>query len=179
MLSLYEDHAAVCVRGKAEAEVEFGSQLLLGDAASGVLVDWKPVCGNPRADTKMLGRSLERMQQTPTGPAIRQVSGDCGFDSAANRALLEKAGIYNAICPKSPAELKKRMQDSDFVELQKRRSQTEARISIFKNGFLGSPLLSKGHENQSREVAWSVLAHNLWVIARLPQGQARALAKAS
>jgi hypothetical protein len=179
MLSLYEDHAAVCVRGKAEAEVEFGSQLLLGEAASGVIVDWELVCGNPRADTKMLGRSLERMQQTPTGPAIRQVSGDRGFDSAANRALLEKAGIYNAICPKSPAELKKRMQDSDFVELQKRRSQTEARISIFKNGFLGSPLLSKGHENQSREVAWSVLAHNLWVIARLPQGQARALAKAS
>jgi hypothetical protein len=62
------------------------------------------------------------------------------------------------------------------VKLQQRRSQTEARISIFKNGFLGSPLLSKGHENQSREVAWSVLAHNLWVIARLPQDHARALA---
>jgi hypothetical protein len=58
------------------------------------------------------------------------------------------------------------MKDSEFGELQKRRSETEARISIFKNGFLGSPLLSKGHENQSREVAWSVLVHNLWVIAR-------------
>ena len=179
ILSLYEDHAAVYVRGKAEAEVEFGSQLLLGEAVSGVIVDWELVCGNPRADTKMLGRSLERMKHTSTGPAIRQVSGDRGFDSPANRALLEKDGIYNAICPKSPAELKKRMQDSDFAGLQQRRSQTEARLSIFKNGFLGSPLLRKGHENQSRAVAWSVLAHNLWVIARLPQGQARALAKAS
>jgi IS5 family transposase len=179
ILSLYEDHAAVYVRGKAEAEVEFGSQLLLGEAASGVIVDWELVCGNPRADTKMLGRSLERMKETSTRPVIRQVSGDRGFDSPANRALLEKEGICNAICPKSPAELKKRMQDPDFVELQRRRSQTEARISIFKNGFLGSPLLSKGHENQSREVAWSVLAHNLWVIARLPQEQARELAKAS
>ena len=27
---------------------------------------------------------------------------------------------------------------------------------------------------KSREVAWSVLAHNLWVIARLPQGQGQA-----
>jgi hypothetical protein len=179
MLSLYEEHAAVYVRGKAGAEVEFGSQLLLGEAASGVIVDWELVGGNPRADTKMLGRSLDRMQQTSAGPAIRQVTGDRGFDSQANRALLEKDGIYNAICPKSPAELKKRMKDSEFVELQQRRSQTEARISIFKNGFLGSPLLSKGHENQSREVAWSVLAHNLWVIARLPQGHARALANAS
>jgi hypothetical protein len=179
MLSLYEEHAAVYVRGKAGAEVEFGSQLLLGEAASGVIVDWELVGGNPRADTKMLGRSLDRMQQTSAGPAIRQVTGDRGFDSQANRALLEKDGIYNAICPKSPAELKKRMKDSEFVELQQRRSQTEARISIFKNGFLGSPLLSKGHENQSREVAWSVLAHNLWVIARLPQGAAEALVKAS
>ena len=57
--------------------------------------------------------------------------------------------------------------------MQKRRSQTEARISIFKNGFLGSPLLSKGHANQEREVAWNVLTHNLWVIARrhASQGQ--------
>ena len=179
MLSLYEEHAAVYVRGKAGAEVEFGSQLLLGEAASGVIVDWELVGGNPRADTKMLGRSLDRMQQTSARPAIRQVTGDRGFDSPANRALLEKDGIYNAICPKSPAELKKRMKDSEFVELQQRRSQTEARISILKNGFLGSPLLSKGHENQSREVAWSVLAHNLWVIARLPQGAAEVLVKAS
>jgi len=179
MLSLYEEHAAVYVRGKAGAEVEFGSQLLLGEAVSGVIVDWELVDGNPRADPKMLGRSLERMKQMSAGDAIRQVSGDRGFDSAPNRALLEKDGIYNAICPKSPTELKKRMNDSEFVELQQRRSQTEARISIFKNGFLGSPLLSKGYENQNREVAWSVLAHNLWVIARLPREQARALANAS
>jgi hypothetical protein len=179
MLSLYEEHAAVYVRGKAGAEVEFGSQLLLGEAASGVIVDWELVGGNPRADTKMLSRSLERMKQMSAGEAIQQVAGDRGFDSPPNRELLEKDGIYNAICPKSPTELKKRMNDSEFVKLQQRRSQTEARISIFKNGFLGSPLLSKGHENQSREVAWSVLAHNLWVIARLPQGQARTLANAS
>jgi hypothetical protein len=179
MLSLYEQHAAVYVRGKAEAEVEFGSQLLLGEAASGVIVDWELVDGNPQADTKMLGRSLDRMKQTAAGPAIRQVSGDRGFDGASNRTLLEKEGIYNGICPKSPAELKKRMEEPEFVELQQRRSQTEGRISIFKNGFLGSPLLSKGHENQSREVAWSVLAHNLWVIARLPRSAAQALVKAS
>jgi hypothetical protein len=179
ILSLYEGHAAVYVRGKAGAEVEFGSQLLLGESESGVIVDWELVCGNPRADTKMLSRSLERLKQTVGGPSIRQVCGDRGFDSKANQGLLENEGIYNAICPKAPGELRTRMKDAEFVELQQRRSQTEARISIFKNGFLGSPLLSQGHGNQKREVAWSVLAHNLWVIARLPQGQAKALAKAS
>ena len=174
-----EEHAGVYVRGKAGAEVEFGSQLLLGEAESGAIVDWELVCGNPRADTKMLGRGLERMKQTSAGQAIGQVCGDRGFDSKANRDLLENDGIYNGICPKAPAELAKRMKDSAFVALQQRRAQTEARIAIFKNGFLGSPLLSKGHENQSREVAWSVLAHNLWVIARLPRGHGKALAAAS
>jgi hypothetical protein len=179
VLSLYEKHAAVYVRGKAGAEVEFGSQLLLGEEESGVIVDWELVGVNPLADTKMLSRSLERMKPMTAGRAIQQVCADRGCDSQPTRALLEKEGIYNAICPKSPTELKKRMKDSEFVGLQQRRSQTEARIAIFKNGFLGSPLLSKGHENQSREVAWSVLAHNLWVIARLPQAHVKVLANAS
>lgn len=179
ILSLYEEHAGVYVRGKAGAEVEFGSQLLLGEAESGAIVDWELVCGNPRADTKMLGRSLERMKQTSAGPGIGEVCGDRGFDSKVNRDLLEKEGIYNGICPKAPAELTKRMKDSEFAALQQRRAQTEARIAILKNGFLGSPLLSKGYENQNREVAWSVLAHNLWVIARLPRAQGKVLAAAS
>ena len=179
VLSLYEGHAAVYVRGKAGAEVEFGSQLLLGESESGVIVDWELVCGNPTADTKMLGRSLERLKQTSGGASIQQVGGDRGFDSKANRELVENDGIYNAICPKAPSELKKRMKEPQFVEMQRRRSQTEARIAIFKNGFLGSPLLSKGYGNQQREVAWSVLAHNLWVIARLPRAAAKKFAQAS
>lgn len=179
ILSLYEGHAAVYVRGKAGAEVEFGSQLLLGESESGVIVDWELVCGNPTADTKMLGRSLERLKKTSGGNAVGKVCGDRGFDSKANRELLESDGVYNAICPKAPVELKRRMKETEFAGLQQRRSQTEARISIFKNGFLGAPLLSKGYGNQNREVAWSVLAHNLWVIARLPQDRVRALAEAS
>jgi hypothetical protein len=62
--------------------------------------------------------------------------------------------------------------------MQRRRSQTEARIAIFTNGLLGSPLLSKEYGNQQREVVCSV-AHNLWVIARLPRAAAQKLARAS
>lgn len=179
LLSLYEDQAAVYVRGKAGAEVEFGRQLLLGESENGVIVDWELVCGLVQADTKMLSRSLERVKQSAGGASPTRVCGDRGFDSKANRVLLQDNGIYNAICPKAPDDMQQRMQEVEFVELQQRRSQTEARISIFKHGFLGSPLMSKGSENQKRDVAWSVLAHNLWVIARMPHGEMRALAKAS
>ena len=173
ILSLYEDRAAVYVRGKAGAEVEFGSQLLLGECVSGVIVDWELVDGDPEADTKMLKRSLDRVKETAVGTAIKEVGGDRGFDSQGNRDLLEASKVYNGICPKAPSELKKRMKQERFVKLQRRRSQTEGRIAVFKNGFLGSPLRSKGHENQAVEVAWNVLAHNLWVIARQPVAKAK------
>lgn len=179
LLSLYEEHAAVYVRGKAGAEVEFGSQMLLGESESGVIVDWELVNGRPEADTRMLQRSWERLGESAAGRAMRQVGGDRGFDSQASRALLEGAGLYNGICPQAPGELAQRLRETAFVNLQQRRSQTEARLGIFKNGFLGSPLLSKGHANQKREVCWSVLAHNLWVIARRERGPARTLRKAS
>ena len=73
------------------------------------------------------------------------------------------------MCPKSVKELSERMQDEDFRLNQKRRSQTEARIGILKNEFLGKPLRRKGFDSREHGVAWAVLAHNLWVVARLPQ----------
>jgi len=172
ILSLYEGHAAVYVRGKAGAEVEFGSQLLLGEAGSGVIVDWELVCGNPERDVKLLGRSLDRYQAARAGKAPAAVTGDRGFDSQANREELAERKIYNGICPKAPRVLKERMREGRFVGLQQRRSQTEARIGIFKNGFLGAPLRVKGYGRQNLGVAWAVLTHNLWCIARRPRARA-------
>ena len=69
------------------------------------------------------------------------------------------------------------MQDKKFRAIQKRRAQTEARIGIIKNTFLGGPLRSKGFAHRELTVAWAVLAHNLWLLADLPQKAA--LAKAA
>ena len=72
--SLYEGHAAVYVRGKAGAEVEFGSQLLLAEAECGLITDWELVCGNPEHDTVLLKRSLERGEPR----RVKTVVGDRG-----------------------------------------------------------------------------------------------------
>jgi len=168
ILSLYEGHAAVYVRGKAGAEVEFGSQLLLGEADSGVIVDWELVCGNPERDTQLLKQSLDRYEAARGGRKPAAVTGDRGFDSKANREELAGRKIYNGICPKAPSALKERMRERRFVRLQQRRSQTEARIAIFKNGFVGAPLRVKGYGHQNLQVAWAVLTHDLWCLARRP-----------
>jgi hypothetical protein len=171
ILSLYDSDVQVIVRGKAEAEVEFGNLLLLGESADGLIVDWELFQDQVPADVKLLRQSVERTEQG-LGQKLKGVGADRGFDSAANRRWLGRKKIYNGICPRAPENLKRRCQQQRFVAAQTRRAQTEGRIGIFKNNFLGRPLRAKGFVNRQRAVAWGVLTHNLWVMARLPQLEA-------
>jgi hypothetical protein len=57
--------------------------------------------------------------------------------------------------------------------LRRRGSGTEARIAIFKQCFAGSPCRTKGLAARRVAVGWAVLAHNLWVLARLKLEQER------
>jgi len=167
ILSLYEPDIHVLVRGKAGAEVEFGNTLVLAEQPQGVIVDWRLIRDQAPADSKMVPESLDRFEQV-FGSLPDAMAGDRGFDSKRNRRRLKKDGVYNAICPRSVVELRERVKEDKFAKLQKRRAQTEPRIAIFKNGFLGRPMRSKGFVHRENRVAWAALAHNLWVIARLP-----------
>jgi IS5 family transposase len=172
ILSLYEPDIHVLVRGKAGAEVEFGNTLLLAEQQQGVIVDWKLIKDQSPADSKLVPDCLDRFEEV-FGSSPDAMAGDRGFDSKRNRRRLEKDEVYNAICPRSVIDLRERMKEDEFVRLQTRRAQTEPRIAIFKNGFLGRPMRSKGFVHRENRVAWAVLAHNLWVIARLPQAEAQ------
>ena len=166
ILSLYEPDIHVLVRGKAGAKVEFGNDLLMGEVAEGVIVDWKLFKDEVPSDNTLVVGTLERFHSI-FGRYPDALATDRGFDDPDNRAFLLKEEIYNAICPKSVPRLREKMKEDRFVSLQKRRGQTEARVGIFKNGFLGKPMRSKGFLHRETNVTWAVLAHNLWVIARL------------
>jgi hypothetical protein len=176
LLSLYETDTRVIVRGKAGAEVEFGNTLLLAEQNDGLIVDWQLHRDSAPADTRQLPESVARMEAGYGAGVIRALGADRGFSSAANQALLAGKQIYDGICPKSPARLKERMREERFGQLQRRRSQTEGRIGIFKNGFLGRPLRAKGFAHREAAISWQVLTHNLWVLARLEQKEALAQA---
>lgn len=176
VLSLYETDTRVIVRGKAGGEVEFGNTLLLAEQRDGVIVDWQLHRASAPADARQLAESLQRMETAYGVGTIRALGTDRGFCSAANQTLLKGKDIYDGICPKNPSRLKERMAEERFVQMQRRRSQTEGRIAIFKNGFLGRPLRAKGFEHREMAVTWQVLTHNLWVLGRLEQKQAMALA---
>lgn len=171
ILSLYEAQAHVIVRGKAGAEVEFGNELLLAEQKDGVIVDWCLYRDKVPADCKQLPESLERMENLFGEECIKALGTDRGFESSQNIELLADRQIYNGICPKNPRILQERMKEEPFVKLQKRRGQTEARIGIFKNAFLGRPLRVGGFEHRDTAVAWHVLAHNLWVFSKLRKAE--------
>jgi hypothetical protein len=171
-LSLYEPDARVIVRHKAGAEVEFGNTLLLGESPEGLILDWKLFRESAPAAVRLLAASLQRVQSLVGHAPSGSVAADRAFDSEANQKRLAHCGIYNAICPRSPRELRRRHRSWKFRKLQRRRGQTEGRIAIFKNVFLDEQLRSKGFARRELSVTWAVLSHNLWVIARLPRREA-------
>jgi hypothetical protein len=167
MLSLYDDDVHVVTRGKASSEVEFGNVLYLAEQTDGLVVDFKLYRDAAPGDTKQLDESLDRLAFREV--SIKALAGDRGFDGPTTRKRLIKDEIYNAICPRSREELKKRQEEPKFIMLQKRRAQTEGRIAIVRNGFVGNPASGKSFEQRERDLAWAVFSHNLWVLARLPE----------
>jgi len=167
ILSLYDDKVNVVVRGKDGAEVEFGNSLYLAEQRQGLLVDWKLYYNSAPADVKKLDESFNRLDVNEI--YIKSVTGDRAFDSLAMKEKLNGKKIYNGICPKNPAELLKRQEDPEFRRLQKRRAQTEARISILKNRFIRNPASGRSFDQRRMDVGWAVLSHNLWVLARMPE----------
>ncbi len=166
ILSIHEDHANVYSRGKAGAQVEFGLQLLLGENLDGMIMHWELINGKPKNDTQHLDGIIARKNSLPPDIQPNYIVGDRGFYSKTNESAIENEGMNSCICPMNPSELKQRLGEEHFQEMTKRRAQTEARIGILKNNFLGRKLTTKGYDSQSKQVAWAVLSHNVWVLAR-------------
>ncbi len=98
--------------------------------------------------------------------------GDRGLTSKLNSAMLERREIGEGFCPRDVAELSNRLVNKEgFREGLKRRVGTEARIEIYKNVFLGRPLLAKGFKHRELVVGWAALTHSLWVVARMAEAQ--------
>ena len=168
ILSLYESDLHVIVRGKAGADIEFGNSLFIAETANGFILDHQLRREASPGDSKWLMERYSHIQEK-SGGRLCAVVGDRNFESQATRNMLEKEEAFNGLCPKDPKEMKQRFEnDEAFRGFQRRRSQTESRISILKNVFLEGIPRAKGFENRCLQVTWAVLAHNLWVVARCP-----------
>jgi hypothetical protein len=168
ILSLYDTDVRVIVRGKAGAEVEFGNTVLMAENIQGVIVDYQMFQESAPSDSKLLFESLVRIREG-TGRCVGAVVGDRGFHCAANSRALEETDTYDGLCPRNPRVLKERMKEKRFATLQRRRGQSEGRLGILKNVFLGRPMRAKGFAHRELGLGWGVLTHNLWMLARMSE----------
>ena len=164
LLSLFEPDIHVIVRGKADAEVEFGNLLVLGEQSDGLIIDWELFKEEVPADVRLVRPSVERVE-SGLGLSLKSLVTDRGFDNKMNLQWLEERGTFAGLCPRDPRALREAMKDQHFAQAQRRRAQTEGRIAIFKNEFLGRPMRAEGFANRNLQVSWGVLTHDLWVIA--------------
>ena len=164
ILSLYEKKIHVIKRGKMDANVEFGNGFYLAEQEDGLIIDWDFI-KETKTDPQLLKESVERIVNNYG--KINKYATDRGFNSKRNSSFLDKEHIFNATCPRDPQELIIKMKDDQFIDAQKRRAQTEGRIGIFKNKFIGKKILRKGFDNRETKILFSILTHNLWVIARI------------
>jgi len=166
ILSVHEPDINVLVRGKAGKEVEFGNTLLLAETPSGLIVDWEVYRKSAPAEWRQLQQSVQRQNQYDLSQSIAAVAADRGFSARQGERELAEQGIYDAVCPKDPATLKRRFGEDRFARLQRRRGSTEARIAIFKQR-QARRLRERGFTHRYLAVAWGVLGHNLWMVARM------------
>jgi len=166
ILSVHEAGVRVLVRGKAGRDVEFGNSLLLSEAPSGLITDWQLYEQSAPAEWRQMHESLERQNRFDLSEPIGAVGTDRGFWSKQSAAKLRDQDIYDAVCPRDPQVLRQRFGEERFAQLQRRRSLTEARIAILK-GRHGGRLRCRGFLHRYQAVAWSVVGHNLWLVARL------------
>ncbi len=167
ILSVHEADLHVIVRGKAGKEVEFGNTLLVCESREGYLLDWKLYREQAPSEYEQMKESLQRQGSLDVGQAIGALSADRGFASRATSAHLRGLGIYDAVAPKDPEAMKKRMSEKLFGWLQRRRGGLEGRIGTVKNRYHSGRLRAKGYKHRSLATGWSVLSHNLWLIAKM------------
>jgi len=171
ILSLYDEDVRVIVRGKLGAEVEFGNVWLLGEQKDGLILEWT-LYRDTVSEVKLTEEAVERINER-VGGRMRAIGGDRGFHSKANEKALEGRGLSCQICPRKIEVLRERMKQEEFASSQRRRSQTEGRVSIMKWKFLGPVLRAKGFEARERATNWGVLAHNLWIVGRILVAEAQ------
>ena len=171
IFSFYEPAVNCLVRGKANAETEFGNKLWLGETEQGLIIEWKLLQDN-QDDSQLVLPSIKELKSKLPPSTIKSATGDRGTQSAANDAGLAEQGIISHLCPRDPDAMAARQaEDPAFRKAQKRRGATEGRIAIIKNVFLGGLVRSKGHTHREQSVGWAVLTHNLVVISDLLKTQ--------
>ena len=167
LVSLFEPHADIIVKGSRDAE--YGHKLNLATGRSGMILDLVVETGNP-ADSDRLLPMLER-QIVFYGQAPRQAAADGGFATRHNLATAKAWGVCDMAFHKKAGLCIEDMVKSKWVyrKLRNFRAGIEAGISCLKRAYGLARCTWRGFEHFKTYVWSSIVAHNLVLLARLKE----------
>lgn len=168
LVSIFEIHADIIVRGKIAKPVEFGHKVLLSEGKSGLITDYEVLEGNPH-DYEYLMEMMDRHNKIfERYPDL--VSADRGFYNEEVEKACKQAGIKDVIIPKKGYKNEERAEyekNPAFKKGQKFRNGVEGRISLLKRKYGMDRCSMKGEKGFELYVGLCILAHNMTKLAQL------------
>jgi transposase, IS5 family len=165
LVSLFEPHADIIVKGSRKAE--YGHKLNLTTGKSGMILDLVIEDGNP-ADKERFMPMLKR-HIAIWGQAPQQAVADGGFASADNLSSAKTLGVSDMAFHKKAGLRIEDMVTSKWVyrKLRNFRAGIEAGISCLKRAYGLARCTWRGLDHFKAYVWSSVVAYNLVLLIRL------------
>jgi IS5 family transposase len=167
MVSIFEPHTDIIVRGKENHPVEYGHKIWLNEVDGGIVNHYRILDGNP-SDELQWQPSLQAHVSTFNQPP-EQASADRGLYSAPNEKAAQDLGVKRVILPKRGYKSQQRREHENqdwFIEGRKWHAGVEGRISVLKRAHGLGRCLDHGLPGFQRWIGWGVIAGNLAVMGR-------------
>jgi IS5 family transposase len=167
IVSIFEEHTAIIVRGKEAKPVEYGHKIWLNEVEGGIVSHYRILDGNPSEEKQWkpsLKAHIKSFQQPPF-----QASADRGLSSDPNEKLAHDLGVRYVVIPKRGYRSKARLKHEHkawFVKGRHWHAGVEGRISVLKRAHGLGRCLNHGGTGFQCWVGWGVIAGNLAVLGR-------------
>jgi IS5 family transposase len=167
LVSIFEEHTSIILRGKARKKTEFGRKVWLSEVEGGIVSGFWILEGNA-GDQAQLEPALEDHLRL-FGRAPELVAADRNVHSKENERVAKEMGVKKVCLPKAG---KKSMQREEherqrwFKRARRFRAGIEGRISVMKRREYLGRCRDRGEEGFGRWVGWGVLTANLDTIAQ-------------
>lgn len=180
VVSLFEPHTAIIVRGKAKPkETEFGRKLWYAEVDGGLISEYRILKGNPDEAQYLIPSLLHHREVF--GMAPKQVSADRGIHSVENEKAARALGVRRVSLPQPGYKTPRRQRQEKqawFRAAQRFRNGIEGRISQLRRARRLDRCLNHSESGMERWIGWGVIANNLATVALFFTRRRRSVAAA-
>ena len=163
ILSLFEEHTELIVRGRAHRPVSFGHQMWLSQTREKFITDFEVM--NPRrADSEVLAEIIERHGEQFGGPP-KVLAADKGFHCCMEKRTAAHRSVETLAVPQYHPRWDEPAASPIWQDF---RAGIEGTISTLKRAFGLARCMYRGFKSFQADVGMAVFCHNLLVLSCRP-----------